>query len=111
MLNKQFSDDALARIREEALIYQCACPAQVCEALGHLRQVFDYQLSCMSKPSLLDTEGKVHQEIAQSTALAHAELEACLDRVLTLEGWDRNTFSMPAGLREKLTEAILSDKS
>jgi hypothetical protein len=35
-------------------------------------------------------------------------MEACLERVLEIEGWDRKTLKMPAGLR-KLRDDLLNE--
>ncbi len=102
-LTKRFTDAELVRIREEAMIYMCACPAQVAEALSHLRQLHAYQRNCMQVGSLMLG---VHDRIALATALAHREMEACLDDVLSMEQWDRTTLTMPAGLRRKRDDLI-----
>ncbi|MCB6182825.1 hypothetical protein LIN78_04585 [Leeia sp. TBRC 13508] len=108
MLAIRFSNEQIEKIRSEALFYQCACPAQVCVSIASLRGLYEYQQNCLSDTSKTENEVRVHSEIAASVRKAHAEMEACLDTVLTLEGWDRNTFEMPEGLRIKLTEDILS---
>lgn len=79
-------------------MYQCACPAQVCRTLLELRELFDYQAQCIERTA---TDRAVHEAIVASTTLAHREYEACLDRVLDLEGWDRATLTMPEALRKK----------
>jgi len=96
-LATQYSNDQLEHILEEAFIYMCACPAQVAEQLLQLRKLFAYQMNCISVDSLMI---KVHQRISESTRKAHFELEQCLHDVLKLEGWDPQTLSMPAGLRQ-----------
>ena len=102
-LTKRFTDVELAQIREEAAIYMCACPAQVAEALSHLRQLYDYQRNCMQGGSLMLG---VHDRIVLATELAHREMEECLDDVLNMEQWDRTTLTMPAGLRKKRDDLI-----
>lgn len=104
-LNRQFTDAELVRIREEAAIYMCACPAQVAEALSHLRQLHAYQRNCMHTGSLMLG---VHNRIATATELAHREMETCLEDVLNMEQWDRATLTMPAGLRKKRDDLIAS---
>jgi len=42
-LQVRFSDPQLTRILEEAIIYMCACPAQVAKQLLELRNLFVYQ--------------------------------------------------------------------
>jgi len=93
-----FTDQELDRIIEEATIYMCACPAQVADALRQLRALYRYQQRCLLGP---DTTPEVHERIALSTVRAHAELQQCLDDVLTLEQWDRSTLRMPPGLRQR----------
>ncbi len=95
---ERFSDSDLERIVEEATIYMCACPAQVAVAVRQFRNLRRYQLACLIETY---TQSDVHQAIAESAVRAHAELEACLDRVLDMEGWDRVTLRMPEGLRQR----------
>lgn len=102
-LHKQFDDRQLTRILDQALIFQCACPAQVCRTLIGLRELFDYQLNCGNRT---ESDHKVHAAIADSTARSHAEMEACLSRILELEAWDMATLTMPKELR-KLQEKLL----
>ena len=96
-LLRKFSDQQLRRIVEEAFVYMCACPAQVAEQILKLRGLFAYQQSCIDQGPV---SAKVHRMIAASTARAHADLEGCLEDILTLEGWDMDSLSMPEGLRE-----------
>lgn len=96
-LPQRFSDDQLIRIVDAATVYLCACPAAVAQEVMRLREVYEYQQSCLSDGALME---QVHLRIAESTKVAHAEMEQCLDDVLRLEGWDRATLSMPDGLRE-----------
>ena len=96
-LATRYSSQQLEHILEEALIYMCACPAQVSEQLLQLRKLFAYQKNCISKVAPMP---EVHQLIADATRKAHAELEQCLCDVLQMEGWDLQTLTMPAGLRQ-----------
>jgi hypothetical protein len=105
-LSSHFSNQQLEQIIEEALIYMCACPAQVAEELLHLRKVFTYQKNCISEGSLLDD---VHHRISDATQEAHAVMEKCLDDVLALEGWDLQTLRMPEGLRKLREEKVIRD--
>jgi hypothetical protein len=98
-----YSKQQLEHILEEAMIYMCACPAQVAEQLVRLRELFAYQNKCISDGNLMKD---VHTRIAESTRKAHAEMEQCLSEVLQMEGWDPLTLSMPAGLRQ-LREKII----
>lgn len=103
----RYTNNQLEQILEEAMIYMCACPAQVSEQLLLLRKLFDYQNNCISKGSLL---AEVHRRIADATSVAHAEMEQCLDDVLKLEGWDPQTLVMPEGLRELRQKSIDQDQ-
>jgi hypothetical protein len=102
-LTIRYTNEQLEQILDEAMIYMCACPAQVSEQLLHLRKLFEYQNSCISKGSLL---ADVHRRIADATRLAHSEMEQCLDDVLKMEGWDPQTLVMPEGLRELRLKSI-----
>lgn len=105
-LQQRFSDEQLHQIVEEASIYMCACPGQVANELRQLRHLIRYQRDCI-------TEGKtpslVHQTIEAASQEAHAVMENCLDRVLEIEGWDRATLKIPAGLRKLRDEILASD--
>ena len=98
----RFPDAVLERIAAEGMIYQCACPAQVAEKLLGIRAFFSYQRDCAGNGDALG----VHGEIMRALAVAHAELETCLDRVLELEQWDRQTWRMPEGLRKLRDDAM-----
>lgn len=104
-LSLRFSDDQLSRIRDEAMVYQCACPAQVAEALQKLRRLHEYQLNCLTLGDGSDppagTGETTHRAIALAVARAHQTMEKCLDEVLEFEGWDRDTLRMPEGLRKR----------
>lgn len=101
-----FTERELVHIVEEGLVYMCACPAQVADGLRKLRELYRYQLNCLQDPNNVSI---VHQTIADSTIVAHAELQECLSKVLVLEGWDRATLSMPEGLRKRQMRELLSD--
>jgi len=95
-LAKLFTDTDLEQIITEAMIYQCACPAQVAEQILRLRRLHDYQLECIDNRSSDDAS---HRLIADTAHDAHQRMEHCLNTLLNLEGWDRQTWKMPAGLR------------
>lgn len=95
-LQQQFSHEQLLRILDQSLVYECACPAQVCRQLLALAELYQYQLQCADRN---DTDRRVHQAIAEGTRLAYAAMECCLGEVLDLEGWDRDTLTLPASLR------------
>lgn len=103
---ERFSDAELVQIIEEGLIYMCACPAQVADALRKLRELYRYQLNCLQGSGNV---GLVHQTIAESAAVTHAHLQDCLDRVLELEQWDRATLRMPEGLRRRQMTEVLGE--
>lgn len=105
MLETKFSSAELVKILEQAAVYDCACPAQICKQLGGLRALYDYQAHCLD---LTDTDRKVHERIAEATRNAHAEMEACLEEVLVLEGWDRHTLEMPSYLKKRLIASVCS---
>lgn len=105
-LQYRFNDGELLKIVEEAAIYMCACPGQVADQIRKLRQLIRYQRDCLNKGTTTDS---VHHTIEASTREAHAIMEDCLDRVLEIEGWDRATLKMPAGLRKLRDELIDSD--
>jgi hypothetical protein len=90
---------------DEASVYLCACPAQVCRQILGLRGLYDYQQDCLSTN---DTNAELHHRIAEATEEAHARMEDCLDEILTLEGWDRVTLKMPEGLRQLRDSYLLS---
>jgi hypothetical protein len=104
---ERFSDSQLGKIIEEGMIYMCACPAQVAEAMRKLRELHRYQQQCLTQPT---NDAMVHKAIAESTVQAHALLQDCLDHVLTLEKWDRATLQMPDNLRvRQMTEMLAED--
>lgn len=95
-LPQKFRDDEILKIVDAAMLYMCACPGQVAAEIHRLRELFRYQLQCEAEAGHTP---QTHQAIAAATAQAHAALEACLEQVLTIEGWDRQTLTMPEGLR------------
>lgn len=102
-MNHRYSPTQLSRVLDQALMYQCACPAQVCRAIFELRELHDYQHACGNDTA---NDAQVHGTIADATARAHAELEECLSAVLALEGWDAQTLTMPEALRKKVARAV-----
>lgn len=105
-LQKQFRDDELEKIVDEATLYMCACPGQVASELFSLRDLIRYQRRCLENS---DTSAVVHRTIADAALQAHQLMEDCLARVLELEGWDRKTLTMPEGLRERRNALIDSN--
>lgn len=102
-LQKRYTEQQLETIIDEATIYMCACPAQVAEQVRHLRQLICYQNNCAIQE---DTDSHVHQLIAKAGLQAHAILEDCMEEILELEGWDRETLRMPEGLRRMRDDLI-----
>jgi hypothetical protein len=103
---ERYTDADLISIIEQGMIYMCACPAQVADALRKLRSLRQYQLECLADP-VNDTA--VHAAIAKSTVQSHHIMQDCLDRVIALENWDRATLQMPEGLRQRQMQELLSD--
>ena len=104
-MDMQFSPAIITRILEQSLIYQCACPAQVCKNINEQRALYDYQQNCIN---MTDTDRAVHQCIADAVIRSHAAMEACLAAVLQLEGWDTTTYEMPEPLKRKFLQQFLA---
>jgi hypothetical protein len=101
LMEKKFPQSALVTIRRQAIIYNCACPAQVCETIAHLRELHDYQAKCLNE-SVMDQS--VHHRISTAVEQAHREMEQCLTDILAIEGWDPVTLEMPANLQKRIAE-------
>ncbi|MES2401086.1 MAG: hypothetical protein V4573_13940 [Pseudomonadota bacterium] len=97
-MKMQFNPSQISKVIDQALVYQCACPAQVCRAIFELRELYEYQMNCANDPV---NDERVHRAIAEATEKSHALMEECLKKILEIEGWDQNTFTMPASLRKK----------
>lgn len=100
---EHFTDAELEKIVDAGLIYMCACPALVADNVRKLRELHRYQLKCLDNPENCSI---VHQTIARNTAIAHAQMQGCLEEVLVLEKWDRITLNMPDGLRQRQTKEM-----
>ena len=98
-MKHKFDAGQVSRIIDQALVFQCACPAQLATTLLELRDLFDYQLKCRDGADALGE--RVHDAIAQAALDAHERIERCLEEVLRLEGWDLETLTMPEALRKK----------
>ena len=103
-MHKQFDTLQISRIIDQALVYQCACPAQVCCAIFELRELHDYQMACINDTL---TDDLVHSTIAKTAEKTHAIMEECLTEVLRLEGWDLGTLTMPEALRKKPFKTLI----
>jgi hypothetical protein len=97
-MQQRYDATQLSRVIDQALVYQCACPAQVCRAIFELRDLYDYQMNCASDSA---NDRLVHEAIAQTAMQAHEAMEQCLARVLEIEGWDPQNLVMPEALRKK----------
>jgi hypothetical protein len=104
---ERFTEAELGKVIEQSMIYMCACPAQVADAVRKLRQLHQYQMRCIEDPQNVLA---VHAAIARSTALSHSTMQDCLEQVIVLEGWDRATLEMPAGLRRRQLQEMLTDQ-
>jgi hypothetical protein len=103
---ERFSDEELGKIIEEGMIYMCACPAQVADAVRKVRELYRYQMNCLRDSG---NDCVVHSTIAQAAIATHAQLEDCVETVLKIEKWDRTTLQMPADLRKRQAEEINKD--
>lgn len=104
---ERFTDAELGKVIEQAMIYMCACPAQVADSVRKLRELYRYQLRCIAHP---EHSNDVHAQIMQSTLQTHSIMQDCLDKVIELEKWDRSTLEMPVGLRKRQLQEIISDR-
>ena len=102
-MHERFDAAQISKVLDQALVYQCACPAQVCRTLFELRELHDYQLNCANDTA---NDQLVHAVIAASTETAHAAMEECLAQVLKMEGWDMATLVIPEGLRKKVAKPL-----
>jgi len=98
-MRQRYDPEQISRIIDQALVFQCACPAQLATTILELRDLYDYQLKCRGDADELGTQ--VHDAIAQAAIEAHERMEACLEEVLRMEGWDLATLTMPEELRKK----------
>ncbi len=98
-MKPRFDAEQVSRIIDQALMFQCACAAQLATTLLELRDLFDYEEKCREGAD--ESGRRVHDAIARAAREAHERMEQCLDEVLRLEGWDMATLTMPEGLRKK----------
>lgn len=106
MLERMFSDAQLQQILEQAAIYDCACPAQICNEIASQRRLYAYQYDCLDRT---ETDRQVHERIAAAVRFTHAELERCLLDVLNIEGWELGTLTMPLALQKRLLKTITDE--
>lgn len=102
-MHEQFSALQISKVIDQALFYQCACPAQICKAIFELRELHAYQMNCASDSS---NDERVHQSISQAVQASHQLMEACLQEILEIEGWDPSTFEMPNALKNRATKMV-----
>ncbi len=100
-MKEQFNAAQISKVIDQALIYQCACPAQVCKAIFDLRELYDYQMNCANSS---ENDELVHKTIAAAAEVSHQIMEECLKKVLEIEGWDQTNFVMPELLKQKTTK-------
>ena len=98
-MKEQFNPAQISKVIDQALVYQCACPAQVCRAIFELRELHEYQINCASDSF---NDELVHKTIAAAAERAHEQMEECLKKILDIEGWDQSTFAMPEALKKSL---------
>lgn len=102
-MKTNYTSEQLEHIRNQALIYQCACPAQVTVVVDAIRTLHEQQQNCLDET---DTDHAVHARIKQSALKAHTELEDCLTGILKLEGWNLESLQMPEYLKKRLLDGI-----
>lgn len=98
-----YSVAQLNQIIEQAMVYQCACPAQVSKLLIELSLLAQYQRDCLEETS---ANAQVHQRIREAIAAVRPEVEACLTDILTIEGWDMGTLEMPDDLKKRMIDDL-----
>ena len=102
-MKEKFNAAQISKVIDQSLIYQCACPAQVCRAIFELRELYEYQMNCANDSA---NDERVHSNIAMATEKAHAVMEECLSEILEIEGWDKVTLAMPEALKKKTAKNI-----
>lgn len=102
-MKENFNAAQISKVIDQSLIYQCACPAQVCRAIFELRELYEYQMNCTNDSA---NDERVHSTIAMATEKAHAVMEECLSEILEIEGWDKVSFAMPEALKKKTAKNI-----
>lgn len=102
-MKEQFNPSQISKVIDQSLVYQCACPAQVCRAIFELRELHEYQMNC-ANDSVNDE--RVHKTIAEATEQAHQLMEDCLKKILEIEGWNQVSLVMPESLKRKPAKTI-----
>ena len=102
-MKERFNASQVSKVIDQALVYQCACPAQVCRAIFELRELHEYQTNCASDSV---NDEVVHNTIALATEKSHELMEECLARILEIERWDMANLNMPEALKKKATKVL-----
>jgi hypothetical protein len=102
-MKEQFTAAQISRIIDQALIYQCACPAQVGRAIFEMRELYQYQMGCANNTS---NDERVHVAIARATEESHKIMEACLREILEIEGWEMGSLALPESLKNKTVKSV-----
>jgi hypothetical protein len=102
-MNIRYTKEQLSFIQEQAMIYQCACPAQVSILLLKMLDLYAYQANCLTQT---DVDARVHERILRAVTEASPIIEQCLTDILNLEGWDLNTLEIPEFLQKRLLDSI-----
>jgi hypothetical protein len=97
-MKEQFQAMQISKVIDQALVYQCACPAQVCRTIFELRDLYEYQMNCANDTA---NDKLVHETIAEATEQAHRIMEECLQKILEIEGWNPQALVMPDSLKKK----------
>ncbi len=100
-MKERFNTTQVSKVIDQALLYQCACPAQVCRAIFELRELHDYQMKCADDTA---NDRLVHETIAAAAEQSHIIMEECLIKILDIEGWDTTTLTLPESLRKKVAK-------
>ena len=59
-MKQRFNASQISKVIDQALVYQCACPAQVCRAIFELRELYEYQMNCVTDSA---NDEQVHNTI------------------------------------------------
>lgn len=102
-MKEQFNPAQISKVIDQALVYQCACPAQVCKSIFELRELYEYQINCVNDNT---NDQLVHNTIAEATEKAHEIMEECLKKILEIEGWDQTNLVMPELLKKKPVKTL-----
>lgn len=102
-MKHRYDASQISKVIDQSMIFQCACPAQVCRSIFELRDLHRYQMDCLNDTN---NDALVHRAIAEAVEHSHALMEDCLTRVLEIEGWDPVTLAMPEHLMAKVRKSL-----